>query len=559
MKKLLVEQKLLSELTMGTYIGFYYYFDDTEDIINYVNSKFKSKHINITHNNTNIDVKIQKLPITPENIQKLIYLVEEMLNFATDGKIHTFEQSIGYDDFSAEDVVWVTCQLSNDLSAQKLLKSFTDKMLTVYSSYDPEMHNLSKIYDCIQESDYQSLVNEIFKPRYSLFNIPYLKDNAINWRIDSISFNNQGIDIIKPFYKSFLQFSKWFINALESKELEDMSKENFMEQIKPYLKNKDTSHFKKEKIKGEISKETLDKIIKGVRSNPKSILKYDDKTIDKIFEELEKLSYTNIPVLLSDLKSVMPMEDFKNVINIAYKNALGWVIDNYEKYLDIETIESTTGEMLYRELGRYGKQISSDVTIYNILRLQHYKLYDVNVLGSAKDNFDKWFEYILQNSGRCSMDDTLEYLKYCKEHKLKFRKSISTYIKPLVERLFSARYKPIILSEKIKEFYSYMEDSDELILNTIRKEFRKELFKNPQNVIEFMNFNEQSLYYTLNYFYHIYGRDRFNNEIAPLFIKYGKARQEDIDDVVKTNNDYSNYKHLTLIDDEIEYDEDEIN
>jgi hypothetical protein len=555
MTDILFEGRLLSEFKMDTIMEIVYKDPNVETIIKKAVEELFPKaryHVYTSGYHATI-VQVFGLVVSPANISTLKKLTSTILdNEEKSVKIVDFEQTLSYSDMTVEDVVWIISKLSLDNKTQLLLRTLNKtEFLSMYSTFDSTLLYLNKIKNYLESGDYTGVVKTALDKRNALFKAN-TQHGQLSWILDKNSI--QDADNISTFFTSFLQLVKWVNNTLDENEIDGMSKENFMNHIKPIIKNYPLGKFKSVVKNTEMDEKTLDKLYQRFLHNPSEILKFknNEKICDKILEKtLKNNSYSTLSQTIQDLASTH-FDDASIIINYAYKFIPFQMLYKFFNLVRTSTIEKTSLQTWKNLFSNHSKRLYE--VVETIIGFDVYELVNPNYLSEFFDYRKLTFMDVMGNDSYNSyirLTDIFKFLDYCKSKNIPIT-NVAGYIKTLFKRTRELNIK------NVDKMLSFFDLSNEEAKKEYIKGLKTILVTHPSIAFKYLIFNENLLYYSMRVLYNYFGLDIFIKDIVPLLLQYNHMSQEEIDEFIKElrNEKNANMKKISTL--EPTYDDEEI-
>ena len=240
------------------------------------------------------------LDFIPANIKKIWdffkeNLGREKLMFTTDSC--GFHHHISFEGIKGEDAAWIISQLAMDDDAIEMfshMKHSEDdgrtrdfNFLTSFSSAD----YLRCLRDYIKQFDFSKIASYLNTDKFTLLNNHANK--TLEWRGPRNFLDTESITDIKEFYSQLWKVISWMSKALDKKEINGMSKENYLKGLSEtnYAgKNKPLENYPSFKLDENhlLDANTLQLLVEKIENNPMILnsLTKDKRICDQIIQKL---------------------------------------------------------------------------------------------------------------------------------------------------------------------------------------------------------------------------------------------------------------------------------
>lgn len=395
-EEILLEKKLTTDFTMGFELEAVWYadtddgYDDFENYQDSIEAFFDScdlsggdlhgdGSVNGYGDGAPFEWASPVLPVNMTSINKIINMYKKGLN-----EVFTVNDSCGlhhhisFPNMSAEEMVWIMCKLALDTNMREKITHFKDYDFVTTWSKDSY---LDRLKDAVLNDNYNDIIKICRTDKYSLVNVH--SHNTLEWR-GPRSFldtgREQALKNVVEFYKLFWSFIKWMTDVLDENEINNISKDNFIQSIKTAMRAEgmnDINSFKMTsgKEKGIMSEETLNKLLKKTMNDIKFMATLY-KT-NKNFEQFIQYLYNKnrLGKRVESLNTADGIEqDVKNAINnICYKYVPFRMISHWFDTLSTETLQNTSN-LTARRLFATTKLDGANVTGTQILKSLDEKL-----------------------------------------------------------------------------------------------------------------------------------------------------------------------------------------
>lgn len=395
-EEILLEKKLTTDFTMGFELEAVWYadtddgYDDFENYQDSIEAFFDScdlsggdlhgdGSVNGYGDGAPFEWASPVLPVNMTSINKIINMYKKGLN-----EVFTVNDSCGlhhhisFPNMSAEEMVWIMCKLALDTNMREKITHFKDYDFVTTWSKDSY---LDRLKDAVLNDNYNDIVKICRTDKYSLVNVH--SHNTLEWRgprsfLDTS--REKALKNVVEFYKLFWSFIKWMTDVLDENEINNISKDNFIQSIKTAMRAEgmnDINSFKMTsgKEKGIMSEETLNKLLKKTMNDIKFMATLY-KT-NKNFEQFIQYLYNKnrLGKRVESLNTADGIEqDVKNAINnICYKYVPLRMIAHWFDTLSTETLQNTSN-LTARRLFATTKLDGANVTGTQILKYLDEKL-----------------------------------------------------------------------------------------------------------------------------------------------------------------------------------------
>lgn len=352
------------------------------------------------------------LPVNMTSINKIINMYKRGLN-----EVFTVNDSCGlhhhvsFPNMSAEDMVWIMCKLALDTNMREKISHFKDWSFVTTWSKDSY---LDRLKDAVLNDKYNDIIKICRTDKYSLVNVH--SHRTLEWRgprsfLDTS--REKALKNVVEFYKLFWSFIKWMTDVLDENEINNISKDNFIQGIKTAMRAEgmnDINSFKMTsgKEKGIMSEETLNKLMKKTMDDIKFMATLY-KT-NKNFEQFVQYLYNKnrLGKRIEALNTADGIEqDVKNKINnICYKYVPYRMIAHWFDTLTTETLQNTS-KLTARRLFATTKLDGANVTGTQILKYLDEKLEYFN----TDKLFSKSYAEVIYNDENLIITDSPNVFK----------------------------------------------------------------------------------------------------------------------------------------------------
>lgn len=533
MTEILLEKKLTTDFTMGFELEAIWYGNDSgDDTAQFFNSHLPGGDLHDDgslgaddYDDTPFEWSSPVLPVNTASFEKIIKLFDDGLGeYFYINSSCGFHHHITFPGITAEEMVWIMCKLALDDNMRRKLESFKGiRFVTHWSSSD----YLNSLKDAVLEDDYKKIIELCDTGKYSLVNVH--PQGTLEWRGPRGFLNRDNLDeprearfVLVSFYKRLWQFVKWITDVLDENEINDISKENFIDGIRSAMKSDKKSKIKgftkgEEVEKGLMKEETLKKVCNEIASNPKLFLKYiKSMALEQIIQKLYNTNRLGKRVVeFNNYEEVSP-EIKKRLNNLCYK------------YIP------------YRMLKMYSDTIES-ASIYDTSKITMNRLFATAKFDGATVTLDSIVELIdsrAEEFNPTSLSPSKAPLLYNGEKEYKLFERNNLFKLMVKENYLSA------LSDKQIEFeiknFEFTEDKEiklNILIKVLKNVGRNDTLKlisnklftlfndNPIKVIEYVPLNRKQLIYAISYVKLHYNQD-YIDKMHNILVSTGKISEE---------------------------------
>ena len=571
-EEILLEKKLTTDFTMGfeleavwyandhdedSYVEYEDYQDSIEEFFDSCGLSGGDLHgdgsVNGYGDGAPFEWASPVLPVNMTSINKIINMYKRGLN-----EVFTVNDSCGlhhhisFPNMSAEEMIWIMCKLALDTNMREKISHFKDWSFVTTWSKDSY---LDKLKDAVLNDKYNDIIKICRTDKYSLVNVH--SHNTLEWRgprsfLDAP--REQALKNVVEFYKLFWSFIKWMTDVLDENEINNISKDNFIQGIKTAMRAEgmnDINSFKMTsgKEKGIMSEETLNKLMKKTMDDIKFMATLY-KT-NKNFEQFVQYLYNKnrLGKRVEALNTADGIDqDVKNKINnICYKYVPYRMIANWFDTLSVETLQNTS-KLTARRLFATTKLDGSNVTGTQILKRLDEKLEYFN----TDKLFSKPYAEVIYNDENLYITDSPNVFKFLVS---------KDWLKDLNSNALSLSAQKLTRSEYEEQDKVMLK----IILKTLADKGDTEALKSIANIllqnavykpslVEFVNMNKKSIVWLITKI-----REKNSNpeealqELYGILINRGQVSGPEWNKIVK----FTKRDRNAVARDDLAYDEDD--
>lgn len=458
-----------------------------------------------------------------------------------------FHHHISFPGITAEDAVWIMSKLSLDSNMRNKLQFFKDYNFETGWS---ETEYLTKLQNAVDNLDYHDIVMYCDTYKYSLINVH--RNNTLEWRGPRRFMEEYNTQTVKEFYIRVWEFVKWIVDVLDETEINDVAKDNFMEQVRAQMVSDNRNHLKGFKIsKNKKNKDLLsDDVVKEFAHKayvtPTILFKFINQPVK--LEQIIQYMYNKNRlgkriVLINNDEEVNPSL-VKKLNNICYKYIPYRMLVDYSSSIDEDTIYNTTTKTMDRFLSTSvldGERVT-DENKASVL-VKHIKsfnpiVFDTNEFKEKMKSTDFYKQFI---SGE--LDDILPFvLQYIDDND-------ETAVDYLISTYFETKG---ITKNSILAFKNAFVGNNKFIVRMGKYLFRN-IFNAPELIIPLYPKNESAIKFLIIRAKKHYDADTFYDTFKPIMIKSSVVTEEQFDEIDRTLVASNSSVSST----DLDYDEDE--
>lgn len=462
-----------------------------------------------------------------------------------------YHHHISFPGITAEDVVWIMCHLAITPSMLNNLKYFKNyDFETSWSGAD----YFDDLKDAVEDMDFNNIINLCRTEKYSLINVHSQK--TIEWRGPRGFLQNENTQEIREFYIQFWKFIQWIVDTLDLNTINDMDKDNFLEQVRIAMKGqklltiKNFDLSRKRMKNGLMDESTLNKHYQEIINNPKALMKFVNNKGP--LEQIIQLMYNKdrLGKRIVQLNNELGMDTMKRINNICYKYIPYRMLVQYNDSIDEDT-KYNTSEMTMKRLMATSRMDGQSITPSDIASVfyDNYKSFNSEML-FAPAVVEK-FKNDVFTSVIANKDEDLSFLKIILQSPEYFDTTIKDNI--VNSYLQKREYSINIIKTLIRDF-----GHDEQTLRTIYKNLYMNVFTNPSVIIPLLTFNEKSLYLLIAKAKRNNNTEYFYDTFKPLMINNGKITEEEFNNIDREITKRAQPTRATTQSDEDMFDDEEI-
>lgn len=271
---------------------------------------------------TSFEYSSPVLDFTPANIKKIWEFMERNLGanktFFTNASCG-FHHHISFEGITGEDAAWILSQIAMDDKAIDLLDHLEDEKNSyginkyIFSSDYSKDGYLVELRNAIKEFDFEKIVSYLNTDKFSLLNNH--RNKTLEWRGPREFMDTNDINLVKKFYQQLWKVIRLFSQKLDLKEINGMSKENYMKGLAAVNEGRVFRFYPNFKLNANhlLDDNSLQNLCNKIIENPNILLslvkdkRICDQVIQKLFnmnklrKTIEMIDENKIPQTIYDL------------------------------------------------------------------------------------------------------------------------------------------------------------------------------------------------------------------------------------------------------------------
>lgn len=490
-------------------------------------------------------------PVMPVNVSTF----KKIINFYNDhydrefyvNESCGFHHHISFPGITAEDVVWIMSKLSLDSNMRNKLQFFKDYN---FKSGWSETEYLTNLRDAVENLDYRNIVMYCDTDKYSLINVH--RNKTLEWRGPRRFMEDCNPQIVKEFYIRVWDFVKWIVDVLDETEINDVAKDNFMEQVRAQMISDNRNHLKgfnmsKKKTNNNLlSDDKVMSFAKQAFDTPSVLFKFinQPQKLEQIIQYMYNKNRLGKRVDVFNNDEEVNPSIIKKLNNICYKYIPYRMLVKYSDSIEEDTLYNTSTKTMNRFLSTSvldGTRVTDEQKAS--LLVKHIKSFNPIVF-----NTDEFMEKMKSGdfykqfiSGE--LDDILSFvLQFIDDDD-------ATAVDYLISTYFETKG---ITKDSIITFKNTFMGNNKFIVRMGKYLFRN-IFNAPELIIPLYPKNESSIKFLIVRAKKHYDADTFYDTFKPIMIKSSVVTEEEFDEIDKTLVSINSGSNNV----DIEYDEDE--
>lgn len=363
------------------------------------------------------------LDFTPSNIKKIWEFMKKHLGvnktFFTNNSCG-FHHHISFEGITGEDAAWILSQIAVDKNAIDLLDHLEDEKNEyginkyIFSGDYSQDEYLSELKSAIEKFDFDKILTYLNTDKFSLLNNH--RNKTLEWRGPREFLNTTSIDLVKKFYQQLWKVIRLFSQKLDLKEINGMSKENYMKGLAEVNKGRVFDFYPNFKLNGEhlLDDNTLQNLCEKIIENPNILLslikdkRICDQVIQKLFnmnklrKTIEMIDENKIPQTIYDLayKYIPAVMAYKASEDALFRTSMRTILRLKDARYGIDS--SALPDIINYVVPKVNKELFNSEDFYyhnklDLIQKSHYKLasYLMDTLseGQIDDLMQKVFSY----------------------------------------------------------------------------------------------------------------------------------------------------------------------
>lgn len=274
---------------------------------------------------TSFEYSSPVLDFTPANIKKIWEFMERNLGanktFFTNASCG-FHHHISFEGITGEDAAWILSQIAMDDKAIDLLDHLEDEKNSyginkyIFSSDYSKDGYLVELRNAIKEFDFEKIVSYLNTDKFSLLNNH--RNKTLEWRGPREFMDTNDINLVKKFYQQLWKVIRLFSQKLDLKEINGMSKENYMKGLAAVNEGRVFRFYPNFKLNSNhlLDDNSLQNLCNKIIENPNILLSLvkDKRICDQVIQKLFNMNKLRKTIEMIDENKIS-----QTIYDLAYK------------------------------------------------------------------------------------------------------------------------------------------------------------------------------------------------------------------------------------------------
>lgn len=274
---------------------------------------------------TSFEYSSPVLDFTPANIKKIWEFMERNLGanktFFTNASCG-FHHHISFEGITGEDAAWILSQIAMDDKAIDLLDHLEDEKNSyginkyIFSSDYSRDGYLVELRNAIKEFDFEKIVSYLNTDKFSLLNNH--RNKTLEWRGPREFMDTNDINLVKKFYQQLWKVIRLFSQKLDLKEINGMSKENYMKGLAAVNEGRVFRFYPNFKLNANhlLDDNSLQNLCNKIIENPNILLSLvkDKRICDQVIQKLFNMNKLRKTIEMIDENKIS-----QTIYDLAYK------------------------------------------------------------------------------------------------------------------------------------------------------------------------------------------------------------------------------------------------
>lgn len=274
---------------------------------------------------TSFEYSSPVLDFTPANIKKIWEFMERNLGanktFFTNASCG-FHHHISFEGITGEDAAWILSQIAMDDKAIDLLDHLEDEKNSyginkyIFSSDYSKDGYLVELRNAIKEFDFEKIVFYLNTDKFSLLNNH--RNKTLEWRGPREFMDTNDINLVKKFYQQLWKVIRLFSQKLDLKEINGMSKENYMKGLAAVNEGRVFRFYPNFKLNANhlLDDNSLQNLCNKIIENPNILLSLvkDKRICDQVIQKLFNMNKLRKTIEMIDENKIS-----QTIYDLAYK------------------------------------------------------------------------------------------------------------------------------------------------------------------------------------------------------------------------------------------------
>ena len=274
---------------------------------------------------TSFEYSSPVLNFTPANIKKIWEFMERNLGanktFFTNASCG-FHHHISFEGITGEDAAWILSQIAMDDKAIDLLDHLEDEKNSyginkyIFSSDYSKDGYLVELRNAIKEFDFEKIVSYLNTDKFSLLNNH--RNKTLEWRGPREFMDTNDINLVKKFYQQLWKVIRLFSQKLDLKEINGMSKENYMKGLAAVNEGRVFRFYPNFKLNANhlLDDNSLQNLCNKIIENPNILLSLvkDKRICDQVIQKLFNMNKLRKTIEMIDENKIS-----QTIYDLAYK------------------------------------------------------------------------------------------------------------------------------------------------------------------------------------------------------------------------------------------------
>lgn len=349
---------------------------------------------------TSFEYSSPVLDFTPANIKKIWEFMERNLGanktFFTNASCG-FHHHISFEGITGEDAAWILSQIAMDNKAIDLLDHLEDEKNSyginkyIFSGDYSKDEYLGELRNAIEQFDFEKIVSYLNTEKFSLLNNH--RNKTLEWRGPREFMDTNDINLVKKFYQQLWKVIRLFSQKLDLKEINGMSKENYMKGLAEVNKGRVFRFYPNFKLNGNhlLDDDSLQNLCNKIVENPNILLSLvDDKRIcdqviqklfnmNKLRKTIEMIDENKIPQTIYDLayKYIPAVMAYKASEDALFRTSMRTILRLKDARYGIDS--SSLPDIINYVVPKVNKELFNTEEFYyhnklDLIQKSHYKL-----------------------------------------------------------------------------------------------------------------------------------------------------------------------------------------